>query len=161
MLIRAATEADRDAIVALHLASWQSSYGIVLPARVLSDVLPDYLAVKWAPRGFGPDQPTLVAEAGGEVLGFVCALRDVAPPLVDNLHVHPTARGRGTGAQLLAAINKALAATGAAASTLTVLEANTRAIAFYRAQGGRDAGPEDDMLVGHPVKVRRFLFDLA
>lgn len=164
-MIRAATEADRDAIVALHLASWQASYGIELPEAVLRDVLPGYLVEKWAARSFGDGQVTLVAEAE-RLVGFVCALtapadRENGLPLIDNLHVRPDLRGGGWGGRLLSAINGALADAGFAQSTLTVLARNHGARRFYAAQGGRDAGEEADTLVGHPVTVRRLVFHLT
>ncbi|MEM8848653.1 MAG: GNAT family N-acetyltransferase [Pseudomonadota bacterium] len=165
-MIRPAREADRAAIVALHLASWQASYGIELPEAVLRDILPGYLAQKWAARAFGDGQVTVVAEANG-IVGFACALTDRTPPLrtspwplIDNLHVHPDLRGGGWGGRLLTAMNTALAEAGFAHSTLTVLSRNDGARRFYEAHGGRDVGEEDDTLVGRPVKVRRIVFDL-
>ncbi|WP_179378382.1 GNAT family N-acetyltransferase [Jannaschia marina] len=158
MILRAATEADRAAIVALHLASWQDSYGIELPEAVLRDVLPGYLAEKWAPRVFAPPMLTLVAEGDAGLAGFVCVLTAEAPPLIDNLHVHPGLRGRGLGARLLAAARAGVADAGFDEVELTVLERNTRAHAFYLAQGGRDLGAKPDLLVGHPVTVRRIRF---
>ncbi len=159
-MIRPATGADREAIAALHLASWRSSYGIELPEDVLRDVLPDYLAAKWAERTFGEGQVTLLAEGAGGLSGFVCALTDRDPPLIDNLHVRPGLRGGGVGAGLLSAANAALAARGFSRSTLTVLSRNTRAYAFYLANAGVDDGEEDDILVGKAVKVRRIGFAL-
>lgn len=160
-MIRHATAADREAIAALHLASWQASYGVVLPEAVLRDVLPGYLARKWEARGFGPDQVTLVAAGAAGLDGFACALTDRPVPLIDNLHVRPSRRGGGIGAALLAALLDALRAAGAAAAELTVLERNPRAHAFYLRHGGRDIGGEDDRLAGRPVRVRRVRFDLA
>ncbi|MEM9795903.1 MAG: GNAT family N-acetyltransferase [Pseudomonadota bacterium] len=159
-MIRPATEADRAAIVALHLASWQDSYGIELPDAVLRDVLPGYLSEKWARRRFGPPMLTLVSEGTDGLTGFVCALTDRTTPLIDNLHVRPGLRGAGTGGQLLAAMKTALKAAGFQRADLTVLERNPRALSFYLAHGGRDEGAEDDRLVGRPVRVLRIGFDL-
>ncbi|WP_371157898.1 N-acetyltransferase family protein [Jannaschia sp. 2305UL9-9] len=159
--MRVATSADRPAIVALHLASWQSTYGIELSDAVLRDVLPGYLSDKWAARSFGSDQITLLAFDGDRLAGFVCALTDRPIPLIDNLHVAPPLRGGGLGARLLKGVNAALAERGFRRSDLTVLSRNTRAYAFYLAQGGEDEGEEEDMLVGTPVRVRRIGFDLT
>lgn len=159
-MIRAATPADRDAICALHLASWQDSYGAELPAAYLRNDLPKAMAEKWAARRFAHPEVTLVAEGTG-LAGFVCALCDRDPPLIDNLHVRPDLRGQGTGADLLARIRGALAAMGHSHAYLTVLESNPRALAFYLAQGGTDGGPVSDMLVGHPVQARRIDFTLG
>ncbi|SFJ11822.1 GNAT family N-acetyltransferase [Jannaschia pohangensis] len=160
MTIRLATLADRAEICALHLASWQDSYGAELPPEYLRDILPGAMEAKWAARRFAAPELTLVAEDGGRMTGFVCALTDREPPLIDNLHVRPELRGQGTGAHLLRAIRVALRQAGHGAAYLTVLESNPRALAFYLAQGGLDQGPVDDFLVGHPVKARRIGFDL-
>lgn len=160
-LQRHATDADRPAIMALHLASWQATYGIELSLAVLRDTLPGFLSGKWAKRAFGPDQVTLVLEEPEGLVGFVCALTDRPVPLIDNLHVAPSHRGRGFGARLLSAVNAELAARGHTQSELTVLSRNTRAYAFYLAHGGEDEGEEDDDLVGKSVKVRRIGFALT
>jgi GNAT superfamily N-acetyltransferase len=160
-MIRAATAADRAAIVALHLASWQDSYGIELPGEVLADVLPGYLAEKWAVRTFGPTERTFVAVAEGRMVGFVCALTDRTPPLIDNLHVHPEVRSGGSGGRLLGAVLADLAAAGHDAAELTVLARNVGSHRFYLAQGWADLGAETDLLVGRPVEVRRMRFELG
>ncbi|MGB3409201.1 MAG: GNAT family N-acetyltransferase [Jannaschia sp.] len=159
-MIRRAVPADRDAICALHLASWQDSYGTELPADYMAQGLPRDMAAKWAARSFAPPEVTLVAEGRGGIAGFACALTDRDPPLIDNLHVRPDLRGSGTGARLMAAIKEALAARGFAHAYLTVLQSNPRAHAFYLANGGVDAGAVDDVMVGRPVKARRIGFDL-
>lgn len=160
MLIRRATPSDRDAIAALHLASWQDAYTIELPPEVLRDEVPSYLRGKWAVRTFAAPELTLVAEADGALRGFVCALTDRDPPLIDNLHVRPGLRGAGTGARLLSEVRAALRAEGFGRAYLTVLERNPRALAFYLSQGGVDEGPVADTLVGRPVRARRVGFGL-
>ena len=160
MLIRPATVADRDAVAALHVASWQDAYGVELPPEVLRDEVPGYLRDKWAARTFAPPEVTLVAEDGGTLAGLACALIDRDPPLIDNLHVRPGMRGQGTGARLLAAMREALRDAGFARAYLTVLARNPRAHAFYLAQGGVDEGAEEDLLMGRPAASRRIGFEL-
>ena len=160
-MIRLATPADRAAIRDLHLASWQDSYGAELPAAYLRDELPAAMDAKWAARRFAGPEITLVATEGQEITGFVCALTDRHPPLIDNLHVRPGLRGQGTGASLMTAIKAALRRAGHDRAYLTVLASNPRALAFYLAQGGVAEGQVDDQLVGHPVKAIRIGFDLA
>ena len=45
-MIRDATPADRDALAALHLASWQANYGTELDAAFLRDVPPGEMAAR-------------------------------------------------------------------------------------------------------------------
>ena len=156
--LRPAVAADRTAIRDLHLASWQANYGAELPAAFLRDALPAKMDAKWTARRFEAPEVTLLAEADGAPIGFVCALADRDPPLIDNLHVRPGLQGRGTGARLLRAVLAALAAQGHPRAYLTVLESNPRALAFYLRMGGRDDGPVADQLVGRPVRARRIAF---
>lgn len=160
MLIRRAVPSDRDAITALHLASWQDAYAVELPPEVLRDEVPGFLRDRWAARRFIPPEVTLVAEDGGILRGFVCALTDRDPPLIDNLHVHPDLRGGGTGARLLIEVRAALRAEGFHRACLTVLERNPRALAFYLREGGVDEGAVEDVLVGRAVRARRVGFAL-
>lgn len=157
-MIRAATPADRDAVAALHLASWRANYAAELDAAYMRDGLARDLAAKWAARRFAWPEVVLVDEADGKLVGFACALADRDPPLLDNLHVAPGLQGRGTGAALLRATREALARAGHPRCYLTVLESNPRALAFYLREGGTDEGPVDDVMVGRPVKARRIGF---
>jgi ribosomal protein S18 acetylase RimI-like enzyme len=159
--IRPARKADLAALVALHVASWQASYGDALPADALRDEVPRHLAAKWADR-LEKGTPFVTLMAGdGPLDGFVCAMPDRAPPLIDNLHVRPGLHSRGLGARLLGAMLDALVARGAPRVDLFVLETNLRARAFYARHGGRDLGGLDDALIGRPVRVRRIAFDLS
>lgn len=160
MLIRQAVAGDRDAITALHLASWQDAYVNELPGEVLRDEVPGYLRDKWLARRLAGPEVTLVAEAAGTLAGFVCALTDCDPPLIDNLHVRPDLRGGGTGARLLRSVRTALRAERFGHAYLTVLESNPRALAFYLREGGTDEGPVEDRLAGRPVRARRVGFAL-
>lgn len=160
-MIRPATAQDRDQICALHLASWQDSYEAELSPAYLRDELPREMAAKWAARRFEEPELTLVVEREGRIAGFVCALMDAKPPLIDNLHVRPDLRGQGLGAHLLRVVRDVLWVEGHDLAYLTVLESNPRALAFYLAQGGRDGGAVADMLVGHPVQARRIDFALG
>nr|WP_275296991.1 GNAT family N-acetyltransferase [Jannaschia sp. Os4] len=116
------------------------------------------MAAKWRARRFAWPEAILVADGPDGLDGFVCALADRDPPLIDNLHVRPGAQGRGTGARLLRAVRDVLAERGLPRAYLTVLESNPRGLAFYLREGGVDEGPVGDTLVGHPVRARRIGF---
>ena len=157
-MIRDATPADRDALAALHLASWRANYGADLPSDYMRDALPGEMAAKWAARTFAAPEVILTEEADGAVTGFVCALADRPVPLIDNLHTRPGLYGQGTGARLLSAVRHRLAQTGFDQCYLTVLESNPRGLAFYLREGGVDEGPVTDVMVGHEVRARRIGF---
>jgi ribosomal protein S18 acetylase RimI-like enzyme len=75
-----------------------------------------------------PNNEMHVAEAGGQVVGFIA----FAGGWVNHLYVAPPFQGRGVGTRLLA-----LAKAAGPALQLWAFEANTPAIAFYARQGFR------------------------
>lgn len=160
-MIRLATALDREAICALHLASWQDSYGAELSAEYLTRTLPKAMTKKWAARRFRAPEMTIVSDRGGLIDGFVCAIAKQPIPLIDNLHVRPGLRSAGTGGHLLRVMLDALWVEGHDSAYLTVLESNVRALAFYLSQGGIDGGAVDDVLVDQPVRARRIDFPLG
>ena len=157
-MIRDAGEADRDALRALHLASWRANYGVALPEAYLREVLPGVMAEKWAAFPLDRSAVTLVADGEDGIGGFVRADVDPVPPLIDNLHTRPGLYGRGIGAALLRAARDRLAARGFARCWLTVLERNPRALAFYRREGGVEEDAYEEDFLGFRVRVRRIGF---
>ncbi|MEV4615060.1 GNAT family N-acetyltransferase [Kitasatospora sp. NPDC049258] len=140
IIIRTGGEADAAAVADLHAESWRTAYAGFLPARVLGDGMADERRELWQIRlgadyGEPADTPTLLLAEGpaGELLGF-CYL--VPEPdgrvLLDNLHVRPGRTGLGIGGRLL----RAGLAAAAGPVRLEVLQANTRAVAFYEREGG-------------------------
>lgn len=146
--LRAATAQDANHIARLHTLSWQTAYSHILPAAYLSDEVPTEHAIRWRQyldrdekeRGF-----VLIAEAGGEPVGFVSAERPVDPALgvlLDCLHVHPSHHGSGTGKHMIEAVRAWARTLGVDKVHLKVLEGNERAIGFYEHNGWRLAGIE-------------------
>jgi ribosomal protein S18 acetylase RimI-like enzyme len=143
--IRPAGDTDRQAIAALHAASWRASYANV--------IAPDYLAAidanmarHWAELLLGERDILLLAEDPGPV-GFILAW-DGEPGWVNTLHVLPQHRSGGVGAALMAAAARQLRGQGRRALYLDVLTTNTRAIAFYRRLGGVPGAVKDKMVGG-------------
>ena len=145
---RTATVNDVDGIAGLHADSWRRNYrGAYLDSYLDGDVFADRQAV-WADRlsAAGPDTITIVANDGGEVVGFAHTLLDEHTEfgaLLDNLHVVHGRKGSGIGTGLMAETAAAvLGARPGRGLYLKVLEQNTPAQAFYEARGGRCVGRE-------------------
>ena len=142
-VVRPGTTDDVGAIAALHAESWRSAYGGLVPDEDLGGGLDAERLQFWRDRFASPhpERRVVFAAVHGQVLvGFACVLADADPvhgPLLDNLHVKPGWRGHGIGARLL---NDSRAWSHAIAPGrpmhLWVLEGNTAARGFYRAQGG-------------------------
>jgi ribosomal protein S18 acetylase RimI-like enzyme len=77
----------------------------------------------------------LVAELGGEVVGFAIAYRYGDLAYIDSIAVKPEARGAGVGSKLLAELERALKSDGAELVALSVKDGNKRALDFYLRNG--------------------------
>ncbi|TNC16266.1 GNAT family N-acetyltransferase [Methylobacterium terricola] len=98
--MRIATHADEALLAHLHAESWRSAYRGILDPSFLAGPIEQNRLDAWTSR-IGPHHPDLtaiIAESDGEPVGFVCAIgaeHERWGTLVDNLHVLPTAKGRG------------------------------------------------------------------
>jgi GNAT superfamily N-acetyltransferase len=165
---RAAAAADADSVAALHADSWRRYYrGAYADAFLDGDVLADRRTA-WSRRlaTQGPASITILAEADGEIAGFVHLLLDEDErwgSLVDNLHVTQARQRHGIGSALITRTAQAVIDHGTTGSMyLWVLDQNTAAQAFYTAHGGRSAerafveapGGVPGRLHGYPAKLR-------
>ena len=145
-VLRPMLAADADSVTALHAASWRSAYrGILTDDYLDHEVDADRQSV-WRDRlqspAAGAASPAfgIVAEdAGGQMIGFAYVMLDHDPvwgTLVDNLHVHPDAKGGGIGRKLLQAVVRELGAEHRRQPLfLWVLDANEAAKRFYARLG--------------------------
>jgi GNAT superfamily N-acetyltransferase len=106
MKMRLATPGDGALIARLHTASWRSAYHAILDPGFLAGPIEEDRLSAWMSRiaQQNPHELILIAEAADEPIGFVCAVgaeHDQWGTLIDNLHLLPTAKGRGLGATLL------------------------------------------------------------
>jgi ribosomal protein S18 acetylase RimI-like enzyme len=148
--IRNATLADTEAIAALHVASWRSAYLGIVPDGFLETITRESRIVRWRSAlspAESPHTETVIAVAGGELLGF-CSFGPRRVPAssevgeVYALHVLPSLRRGGIGTLLLEAALRRLAARGWATAVLWVLRDNVSARAFYEARGWSATGED-------------------
>ena len=131
-MIRPGTPADAEAVARVQVETWQAAYAHALPPEGLAALSVDSRAEVFRRR------PPLVAEAAGEVVGFVAvgASRDAgADGELYAIYVHPDHWGQGIGQALIAAGEQRLRELGHGQAILWVLEDNPRARRFYEAAG--------------------------
>lgn len=133
MKLRPALETERQAVAAIHAASWRESYRDLIDPGYFAD-LDRRMARRWGEMAIGADDLLLVAETD-RIVGFLFA-RGGDPVFVNSLHVLPGLRSRGIGARLMADSARRFRDAGRAGAYLDVLTTNQRAIALYRRLGG-------------------------
>jgi ribosomal protein S18 acetylase RimI-like enzyme len=160
IVIRPATEADVATMAAIHAASWRDAYAHILTPEFLNGCIEaDRLAV-WSQRLRDCPLTQLVNvafDSTGRAQAFICSYCDFDPTwgtLIDNLHVHPQARGRGIGERLFRAIVGQLSTRGSSSGLhLWVFEANVAGLRFYRRLGGRVVGMDNSSIQAAGGKV--------
>lgn len=164
--LREATVADITLIASMHALSWASAYRGILPDAYLDRDIHDERVAHWEARmqeiaaGAGR---VLIAEHGGEAVGFVCFLEpdEAGSVLVDNLHSLPERKGLGTGTAMLAEAIRWARSRGARQLYLSVLEENAAAIGFYESRGWQRTEREADHMAGVDLFSLRYVFPLA
>jgi ribosomal-protein-alanine N-acetyltransferase len=149
-----AREDDRESFIAMALRSWLDAHERLLTAAEVADA-PAMLERAWTKRW----REFRVAETRGALAGFY-SLGDAGDAEEDNylwhLYVDPAWQRRGVGTALNRAALNEIAARGAATAWLDVLAKNAKALAFYRALGWCEIGPdlEDPALITMHIATR-------
>lgn len=138
MKIRPATPADAEAIVDIHVRSWQHAYRGIIDDAVLDSLEIESRVPGWRNRLEANDPPhTLVAERDGEVIGFAGFGRGDEPdmptgsPMLYSIYLHPDAMGGGVGSALLRESEQCMEGD----ASLRVLTANAPTRTFYERHG--------------------------
>lgn len=170
--IRLATEADIPAMIEGHAKSWRDTYGTLLPAALIENVVAarDARAERWRTRLADDASPGafLVAEVDGRVVGLATTGpsrdddADEATGEVYSIYLDPDVIGRGVGRTLFAAAVADLVSRGFSRGTLWVLTGNARARRFYEAAGWRpDGATKRDVRADGTLEETRYRRELA
>ncbi|BAO87124.1 GCN5-like N-acetyltransferase [Caballeronia cordobensis] len=162
--LRVAGLDDTALVASMHARSWASAYRGILPDTYL-DALPTERAAYWDARMkdiVDGAASVLIAEHGGEPVGFVCLVEpdETGSVLVDNLHALPGHRGLGTGTAMLDEAARWARSRGARRLHLSVLEQNAAAIGFYESRGWTFAARETDHMAGIDLFSLLYVFPL-
>ena len=164
--IRAATIDDAEAIARVHVSSWQAAYRGLLPQAFLDSMSAQRSHQTWTHILTRGAQDVRVAEATGELGGFIATGARADDPSDDAvgelwaIYLLPDWWGTGTGSALHQAGIDALASRFDEA-ILWVLDGNARARAFYERHGWRADGERKTATIGgaavDEVRYRRRL----
>lgn len=170
MIFREGVAEDREAIASLHISVSQRTYGHILSADYLANVLPEEKVRLWEERlACGVDRGRLcliVADDGAGLAGFCCFRFDHEPEFgtyLHNLYVAETHRGHGVARRLLAeGIRRFPDACLARPVHLLTFVENHRARHFYEQLGGRLIGEAQNVSASYPhVRFARYQWTSA
>jgi|ERR1017187_7617985 ribosomal protein S18 acetylase RimI-like enzyme len=138
--IRRATFEDADAIAAVHVESWKTSYAGIVPDEYLASLDVGARAGMWKAWLGSPDSLIFVAEDGFGVFGFVGGgrVREANSGFAAELYALYVLRehqNRGAGRRLTFALADRLRAEGFESMLVWVLRENP-AVSFYIHLGG-------------------------
>lgn len=135
-MIRPAARDDATRLAEVHITSWQHAYRGLFPDEFLERLDMDRRIQFFAER-IGAGEIVLVSEADGEVVAFCWPAASSEPEWGEilSIYAHPDYWGKGHGHDLLEAGEEHLRAQRFQRALLWVLDANTRARAFYERQG--------------------------
>ena len=159
-MIRAATPADLDAIVAVHVAAFRAGNSPHLPPESADRMTKERSAAGWTEvlESLPRESVVLVIEEHDGIVGVVGAGAaregDANGGELYALYVDPPHWGSGCGAALDAAAREHLTERGFPDAMLWVLEANERACRFYERQGWSHDGSRRDHLGAPAVRYR-------
>lgn len=150
----------------MHVDTWRSTYRGHFP-----DTLLDGLDLeRWTAqrerrlREAAADEVNIVAERGGEVVGFAMAgpARETDPGMgeVYAIYVRDGAQRSGVGAALLAEAARRLDALGQRGMLIWVLRENAKGRSFYERMGGR-AEREKAETLGVPSGPRHEIIEIG
>jgi ribosomal protein S18 acetylase RimI-like enzyme len=140
-MVRTATLSDAPAIARVHVLSWLSTYRGLLPDDFLASLSETSYTERWTRVITEGTSKVVVAEDGGDVVGFASGGRERAgEPRYEGelyaIYVLDAAQRRGFGRELVRASVDGLRELGLSDMIIWVLRDNRPARDFYERLGG-------------------------
>ncbi|TPL85458.1 GNAT family N-acetyltransferase [Mesorhizobium sp. B2-3-14] len=136
MFVRTAGDRDLAAVRALLLETWHATYDAIYGAERVTEITNEWHSIaSLKARLAKPNSEFLVADDGKRIGGmaFAEAVDGGGVVMLRQIYVLPSLQGRGIGGMLLDEIIESF--PEAHRIRLEVEEKNTRAVAFYQANG--------------------------
>ena len=166
LAIRQANREDTPAIAHIINESWRAAYAGVVPQDVL-DALSDEKKQAQLAAGLdrSPEMRYYVLEADGVPVGAACLhpTRDEDLPEAGEFsffYLLPAFWRSGYGTLLLTHVEREAKTRGFPCLCCWTLEENARAIAFYEKNGYRRDDTRQQVTIGKPLEVIRFVKQL-
>ena len=162
-MIRAATEADAEAIGRVHVNAWRETYPGIMPREILDSLDESRRATQWR-RWFAANgsnrQVLAVCELDGEVVGFASGAMSDASDEAElfTLYLLRRAQGHGYGRDLFALVAAGLSDLGARSLTLWMADGNPTA-GFYAHFGGQVVESKAQPFGPYTVPESRYRWD--
>jgi ribosomal protein S18 acetylase RimI-like enzyme len=140
-MVRPATVDDAPAIARVHVASWRSTYGTLMPGDFLESLGEAAYADRWRRLIEEGSSRVYVVEHGGEVVGFASGGRERAGEAgysgeLYAIYILDGFQRRGHGRELVRAVVGGLRELGLEDMVIWVLKDNEPARHFYERLGG-------------------------
>ena len=140
-LVRRAEAGDADAIANVHVASWRTTYGGLLPDDFLASLSRAHYSQRWQRTLDDPTHRVYVAENAEGVIGFASGGRERAGETgysgeLYAIYVLRDAQGHGHGRRLVQAVVGGLRELELPDMIVWVLRENAPARRFYERLGG-------------------------
>ena len=140
-MVRSATIDDAQAIARVHVASWHSTYAVLLPSDFLESLNETDYAERWRRLIREGASCVYVVEHADEVVGFASGGRERAGETgyegeLYAIYVLDDHQHRGYGRELLRAVIAGLREMGLEDMIIWVLRDNRNARGFYERLGG-------------------------
>ncbi|MGG3007122.1 N-acetyltransferase family protein [Geobacillus stearothermophilus] len=160
-MIRKATWADAPAIASVHVESWKTTYGGIVPDAYLETLTVEEKQTLWEKVLRQSNHSVFVAEENGRVVGFVSGGRnrasDGSAAQYDGelyaIYLLKEAQGKGLGRQLVQALVGDLTQKGIHSLAVWVLTDNPSR-GFYERLGGEKVAEERVEIGGKALRER-------
>jgi ribosomal protein S18 acetylase RimI-like enzyme len=166
MPIRRATPRDAHRIATIHVEAWRAAYRGVVPDALLQRQSVEKREAFWSKQLGSGSSHTLVAEDGGDVVGWIdfgkCRDADAqADAEVYAVYLEPTRFRRGIGSALWRTMLEQVRRDGRRRVAVWVLADNHPARRFYEAMGGKadDATDKRELFDGVELREIRYWFE--
>ena len=152
-MTRRATLQDAPGIARVHVQTWKVAYDGIVPRAHLDGLSGEARTLRWRDNLSNPLGVTLVAESGGQVVGWLSygKSRDEGADGVGEIYgiyVHPDSWNQGFGRQLMQDAEQALWLEKYRSITLWVFELNARSRRFYEHSGYSADGTRKTVSIG-------------